>query len=180
MDKIKRIQQLVSQLNTYRNEYYNQNNPEVSDKQYDNLFDELNNLESETGYVPSNSPTQNVGYAVLDKLPKFKHTYPLLSLAKTTDVEDFADFTKGKDGDLMLKMDGLTGELIYEDGMLVRLNNKGIKFALSNNLIMNITLQDWAEQNQFNIHYLNSTYSNCNYQKKDKITKDIEVLITNY
>ena len=56
MDKIKRIQQLVSQLNTYRNEYYNQNNPEVSDKQYDDLFDELSNLESETGYVPSNSP----------------------------------------------------------------------------------------------------------------------------
>lgn len=125
MDKIKRIQTLVQQLNTYRNEYYNQNNPEVNDKQYDDLFDELNNLESETGYVPSNSPTQNVGYAVVDKLPKFKHTYPLLSLAKTTDINDFADFTKGKDGDLMLKMDGLTGELIYENGMLISGSTRG-------------------------------------------------------
>ncbi|CAB1252077.1 Site-specific DNA-methyltransferase (adenine-specific) [Ruminococcaceae bacterium BL-6] len=64
--------------------------------------------------------------------------------------------------------------------LLVNLNDKNIKFALSNNLTTNTTLQDWAEQNQFNIHYLSGTYSNCNYQKKDKITKDIEVLITNY
>lgn len=64
--------------------------------------------------------------------------------------------------------------------VLVNLNNKCIRFALSNNLTTNTTLQDWAEQNQFNIHYLNGTYSNCNYQKKDKITKDIEVMITNY
>lgn len=125
MDNIKRIQQLVSQLNTYRNEYYNDNNSEVSDKQYDNLYDELAALESQTGFVMSNSPTQTVGYTVLNKLPKFKHTYPLLSLDKTTDINGFADFTKGKDGDLMLKMDGLTGELIYEKGIFVSGSTRG-------------------------------------------------------
>lgn len=43
----------------------------------------------------------------------------------------------------------------------------------------NLTLKDWAEEHGYKIHYLNTTYGNCNYQKKDK-TKDIEVLITNY
>lgn len=63
-------------------------------------------------------------------------------------------------------------------GLLDRLNDKGVKFALSNNLKYdNPLLDEW--KNKYNIHYLNGDYSNCNYQKKDK-SKDIEVLITNY
>ena len=54
-----------------------------------------------------------------------------------------------------------------------------VKWALSNNLKTNPTLKNWAENHDYKIHYLNTTYGNCNYQKKDK-TKDIEVLITNY
>lgn len=64
--------------------------------------------------------------------------------------------------------------------VLVDLNNNNIKFALSNNLNTNTSLKVWAEQNQFEIHYLTNTYRNCNYQKKNKVSKDIEVLITNY
>lgn len=54
-----------------------------------------------------------------------------------------------------------------------------VKWALSNNQKTNLTLKDWAKGHGYKIHYLNITYGNCNYQKKDK-TKDIEVLITNY
>lgn len=58
----------------------------------------------------------------------------------------------------------------------------GVKFALSNVLESkgksNDILKEWAKR--YNIHYLSSTYSNCSYQKKDKTSKDIEVLITNY
>lgn len=62
--------------------------------------------------------------------------------------------------------------------LLDELNDKGIKFALSNNLKYdNQLLDEW--KNKYRVHYLNSNYSNCNYQKKDK-SKDIEVLITNY
>lgn len=125
MDKINRIKELVLQLNTYRNEYYNNNDPSISDKQYDDLFDKLSVLEQQTGFVLSNSPTQTVGYTVIDKLPKVIHTYPLLSLGKTTDINEFSDFTKGKDADLMLKMDGLTGELIYENGLLISGSTRG-------------------------------------------------------
>lgn len=58
------------------------------------------------------------------------------------------------------------------------LNDKGIKFALSNNLkYNNPLLEKW--KNKYNVHYLSGNYSNCNYQKKDK-SKDVEVLITNY
>lgn len=62
--------------------------------------------------------------------------------------------------------------------MLDKANEKGIKFALSNNLKYDNPLLDaWKEK--YNVHYIDLDYSNCNYQKKDK-SKDIEVLITNY
>ena len=62
--------------------------------------------------------------------------------------------------------------------ILDNLNNKGIKFALSNNLKYdNPLLKEWMQK--YNVHYLNANYSNCNYHKKDK-SPDIEVLITNY
>lgn len=64
--------------------------------------------------------------------------------------------------------------------LLIDLNNHNIKWALSNNLTINPLPKDWCDENNFIIHYLNRDYSNCNYQKKDKISKDIEVLITNY
>ena len=62
--------------------------------------------------------------------------------------------------------------------ILTVLDYNGIKFALSNNLKYNNPILDkWKDG--YNIHYLNSNYSNCNYQKIDR-SKDIEVLITNY
>lgn len=62
--------------------------------------------------------------------------------------------------------------------VLDRLNDQGIKFALSNNLKYdNPYLKKWMKE--YNVHYLNYDYSNCNYQKKDK-SADEEVLITNY
>lgn len=62
--------------------------------------------------------------------------------------------------------------------LLDKLNEQGVRWALSNNLKYdNPLLEEW--KNKYNVHYLNGDYSNCNYQKKDK-SKDIEVLITNY
>ena len=62
--------------------------------------------------------------------------------------------------------------------ILDMLNDKGVKFALSNNLKYdNPFLDKWKDK--YNVHYLNGNYSNCNYQKIDR-SKDIEVLITNY
>lgn len=66
--------------------------------------------------------------------------------------------------------------------LLDRLSEKGVRFALSNVLEnkgkSNDILKEWSKK--YNIHYLNNTYSNCNYHKKDKSNNTIEVLITNY
>lgn len=120
-----RVQELVNTLNVYRNAYYNENKSLVSDKEYDELFDELAALEKESGIIYPNSPTQTVGYVVSSKLEKVKHNHPLLSLGKTTDIKDFIDYFQGKPVVIMAKMDGLTCSLYYEDGKLIRAESRG-------------------------------------------------------
>ena len=106
MEKVKRIKDLVKQLNEYRDAYYNEARPIVSDTEYDRLFDELSELEKETGVVYANSPTQTVGYVVKSELEKVKHSHPMLSLDKTKSVDDLVKFAGDKDCILSLKMDG--------------------------------------------------------------------------
>lgn len=125
MNNIERIKELTERLNHYRNEYYNNNNSIVTDAEYDACYDELTALEKETGCIMANSPTQNVGYEVVTNLPKVEHPIPLLSLDKTKDVDKLADFTRDQPCLLMLKLDGLTVELIYENGELVQASTRG-------------------------------------------------------
>lgn len=125
MEKVKRIKYLVKQLNEYRDSYYNDARPVVSDAAYDKLFDELSELEKETGVVYANSPTQTVGYVVKSELEKVKHSHPMLSLDKTKSVDDLVKFAGEKDCILSLKMDGLTCLLTYENGELVQGETRG-------------------------------------------------------
>ncbi len=125
MDKISRIKELVEFLNICCDQYYNGDNPTLSDAQYDALFDELTLLEQETGLILANSPTQRVGYEVMSVLTKVHHDIPLLSLAKTKDVGDVYDMAKINDGYLGLKMDGLTVKITYEDGKIVSAATRG-------------------------------------------------------
>lgn len=125
MDKIKRLKELTEQLNQYRKSYYNNSKSLVSDKQYDNLFDELQKLEEETGIVMPNSPTKTVGYEVKSKLKKVKHSHSMLSLDKTKSVDDLKNFAGEKDCLLMCKMDGLTVLLTYENEELIQAETRG-------------------------------------------------------
>ena len=122
---ITKIKTLVKQLNQYRDEYYNDNKPTVSDSQYDKLFDELKQLEEQTGFVMSNSPTQSVGFEVKSKLEKTTHSIPLLSLDKTKQTDDVIRFMGNKPCILMLKYDGLTVELEYNNGDLIKGSTRG-------------------------------------------------------
>lgn len=124
-ERLIRQRELTARLNTYRDEYYNQNAPSVSDAVYDRLFDELTELEEETGVVMSNSPTQTVGYPVVSRLPQAKHDIPLLSLDKTKLISELLAFQDGRTVDFSLKLDGLTTEIIYEGGLLQRLSTRG-------------------------------------------------------
>ena len=125
MDKVGRIKELTKQLNQYRDSYYNNSVSEISDKEYDELFDELKQLEEETNIVMTNSPTHTVGYEVKSKLAKVKHSHPMLSLDKTKSVDDLKKFAGDKDCLLMCKMDGLTVLLTYEKGELVKAETRG-------------------------------------------------------
>lgn len=125
MSKIDRIKELVELLNHYRDEYYNNSNSEVSDFEYDKIFDELTQLEAETGFIMAISPTQTVGYEVKSELKKVKHNHPMLSLDKTKSVDDVIKFLDNKDGVVMAKMDGLTCSLRYLNGQLVSAETRG-------------------------------------------------------
>ena len=125
MDKINRLKELTEQLNHYRDSYYNNSESLISDKQYDDLFDELQSLEEETGIVMSNSPTKTVGYEVKSKLKKVKHSHPMLSLNKTKSIDELKKFANNRDCLLMCKMDGLTVLLTYENGELIQAETRG-------------------------------------------------------
>lgn len=125
MNKTIRIKELVRMLNMYCDAYYNANESLISDKEFDKLYDELVNLEKETGIVLSNSPTQHVGYEVKSELQKVKHSHLMMSLDKTKDVNELIKFIGNHECVLMNKMDGLTIAITYENGELVRAETRG-------------------------------------------------------
>lgn len=125
LSNVEKIKQLVDHLNLQRNAYYNENSPNISDAEYDRIFDELVELEKQTGFVLSNSPTQTVGYTPISELPKVKHPVPLLSLDKTKQVQDLISFAGKQPVLFMLKLDGLTTKLVYENGTLVEASTRG-------------------------------------------------------
>ena len=125
MTTYQRIQHLTTVLNRYRHEYYNLNAPTVEDQVYDRLFDELAALEKETVIRMGNSPTQTVGYPAVSKLEKTTHAIPLLSLDKTKSSEELLAFMGEQGVLLMLKLDGLTIKLTYENGVLQEASTRG-------------------------------------------------------
>lgn len=125
----KTIRDLVDLLNRYRDAYYNRNISMVTDKQYDQMFDELTNLEKEYGIIYADSPTQQVGYSVVSSLKKVEHAYPLLSLDKTQQYSGAAKFSHNNPTLFMYKCDGLTIQLTYTDGALTRAETRGDGFV---------------------------------------------------
>jgi len=120
-----KMRELVAKLNQWRHEYFVLNAPTVSDAIYDRHFDELERLEQQTDILMSNSPTNTVGYEVVDGLEKTTHTIPLLSLDKTKNVSDLMRFIGSQQVLLMHKLDGLTVKLEYENGLLIRASTRG-------------------------------------------------------
>ena len=125
MDKISRIKELIEILNKASKAYYAEDVEIMSNFEYDKLYDELVQLEVETGTVFANSPTQNVGYEVVSELPKEKHPARMLSLDKTKEVDALVSWLGDKKGLLSWKMDGLTVVLTYDGGELVKAVTRG-------------------------------------------------------
>lgn len=115
---VQKMNELIEQLKKADTAYYKDDNPIMSDWEYDQLFDELKCLESETGLTLSGSPTQTVSGEILEGLVPVRHTKPMLSADKTKSVDDLVKFAKGKDVILSWKLDGLTLVLRYDEGEL--------------------------------------------------------------
>lgn len=126
-----RIRELVDKLNEYSKAYYVLDAPKISDKEYDELYDELLRLEEQSGIILPDSPTQRVGG---DPLPCFEphtHIHRLWSLDKVRTREDLIDWGKRVERiaesqhlprvkyALEYKFDGLTINLTYEGGRLI-------------------------------------------------------------
>ena len=120
-----RMIELIEFLN-YHQDLYDNGTPKISDSEWDTAYLELKELETLGGYSLPNSPTQKIRYTVINELKKVKHEYqPMLSLDKTKDIEEVKSFIGNKDWIAMLKLDGLTCRLTYEEGKLVRAETRG-------------------------------------------------------
>lgn len=140
-----RMEQLVAELNRYNYHYYTLDNPVISDKEYDALYDELAALEKETGTIHPDSPTQRVGGELLKGFAPHRHLARLWSLDKAQSADDLYTWhqrvlrliqdynTKNPDREPLpdpayvveLKYDGLTLNLTYTDGKLVQAATRG-------------------------------------------------------
>ena len=127
MNEQTEMKNIIERLNKWSYEYYTLGKPSVSDTTYDGLYDKLVKLEEETGIILSSSPTQKVGNETLSNLTKVKHEYPLLSLdkVKEKDISKLYKFIKNNDVVAMLKMDGLTIDITYDNGKLTRAETRG-------------------------------------------------------
>lgn len=124
-EKLHRMKELVARLREASKAYYAQDKEIMSNFEYDKLYDELSDLEQETGMVLTGSPTINVGYEAVDELPKEAHESPMLSLGKTKEREELKDWLGDKEGVLSWKLDGLTIVLTYQGGELLKAVTRG-------------------------------------------------------
>ncbi len=130
----KRINALREEVRKYDRAYYVEAQPLISDREYDKLFKELQELEKlYPQFQSENSPTQRVGGEPLENFESVQHSKPMLSLQNTYSREELLDFDRrvreGLDGDYEyiceLKYDGVALSLRYEDGKLIRAATRG-------------------------------------------------------
>ena len=118
--------ELINELNAANYAYYNSDSPIMSDEEYDLKLKELQKLEEETGIILSNSPTQRVGAPILSELKKVPITpKPMLSLDKCHSDEEVAAFANNQPMIAMVKLDGLSVRVKYNNGKLMSANTRG-------------------------------------------------------
>lgn len=119
-----KIKELVDKLNYYT-KLYDEGQPQISDKEWDDMYFKLAALEKETGIYLPDSPTQRVNFTIISKLEKVKHDHLMLSLNKTKTIDDIVSLIKGNECIGMCKMDGLTCSLTYKNGKLIKAETRG-------------------------------------------------------
>ena len=132
MSKETRMKELIQQLNIWRHEYYTLDNPSVSDQEFDKYYDELVNLEKETGITLENSPTQKIGGDVLKEFEKHTHKAPLWSLDKAQTYAELVEWDKNIKAKypntqyiVTKKFDGLTLNCTCENNNIINSATRG-------------------------------------------------------
>ena len=118
------IKGLIEYLN-YHTKKYDEGNPEITDKEWDENYFRLKELEDKYHIYYPNSPTQKINYEVVSSLEKVAHNHEMLSLEKTKSLEEVKDFLGAAPSLAMCKMDGLTCSLKYVNGELVSAETRG-------------------------------------------------------
>lgn len=129
----KRINELIEKINKASYEYYALDNPSITDQEYDDYYNELLRLEEKYPELKrADSPTNRVGGEAIDKFNKVNHRTPMLSFDDIFNEEEIIGFDErirktisNPEYTLEPKMDGLSGSLIYEKGILVRAATRG-------------------------------------------------------
>ncbi|ASQ49132.1 DNA ligase (NAD(+)) LigA [Leptotrichia sp. oral taxon 498] len=134
---LKNYTNLKNKIEKYNNLYYNEDNPIISDMEYDGLLRKLKEMEKEypTLLEIDDSPTEKIGGTASNKFSKVEHKVPMLSLSNTYNIAEIEDFDKRVkkiinfsekiEYILELKLDGLSISLIYENGNLTRAVTRG-------------------------------------------------------
>ena len=128
-----RMDELIDYINKASYEYYVLDNPTITDQEYDDYYNELLSIEEKYPELKrEDSPTNRVGGAVLDKFEKVNHDHPMLSFDDIFNEEEIILFDERikkvvstAHYTLEPKMDGLSGSLIYKNGVLVRGATRG-------------------------------------------------------
>ena len=125
MSKIEEIKDLTAELLKYCHEYYDLDEPSISDAAYDKKFDTLKRLEDEAGFYLANSPTRKVQGSILEGFTKVTHSKPMLSAAKTKNIDEIKKFIGNNYFYCSYKLDGLTMVVRYSDGNFVQAITRG-------------------------------------------------------
>ena len=124
-NNVARMKELITIIRDADKAYYGDDDPIMTDKEYDALMDELKALEASTGIVFANSPSKRVGGFNKEELKEVQHSKPMLSAKKTKSVDDLVSFAFGNDVMLSWKMDGLSLILRYEGGCFKQAVTRG-------------------------------------------------------
>ena len=164
------MRELIQQLNKASEAYYKYDNPIMSDKQYDELYDKLCDMEQETGIVLAGSPTQEVQGYILKGFNKVEHSKPMLSADKTKDVNEIKKFLGNYEWYCSGKLDGCTLVVLYSNGEFIQgitrgngvigedvteacrfITNLPMKIPYKDNLeLRGECVMDWEEFNRIN------------------------------
>ena len=125
MNKIERIKELTAELLYHCHLYYDLDAPEISDAEYDKKFDTLKTLEDEANFWLANSPTRKVQGEVLPYLTKVRHSVPMLSADKSTNIDDIKKFIGDQFITASFKLDGSTVVVKYDNGHFIQGLSRG-------------------------------------------------------